>query len=40
MPTDALFTRLSSEALARPASVMDLNRQVEDRITRKCPGGR
>jgi hypothetical protein len=39
MPTYAMLTRLSPEALARPESVVDLHRQVEDRITRECPGG-
>jgi uncharacterized protein with GYD domain len=38
MPTYAMLTRLSPEALARPESVVDLNRQVEDRIKRECPG--
>jgi uncharacterized protein with GYD domain len=33
-----MLTRLSPEALARPESVVDLNRQVEDRIKRECPG--
>jgi uncharacterized protein with GYD domain len=40
MPTYAMLTRLSPEALARPESVVDLNRQVEDRIKRECPGVR
>lgn len=30
-------TRLSPEALTRPASVSELNRQVEERIKRECP---
>jgi uncharacterized protein with GYD domain len=40
MPTYAMLTRLSPEALARPESVVDLNRQVEDRLKRECPGVR
>lgn len=40
MPTYAMLTRLSPEALARPESVIDLNRQVEDRIKQECPGVR
>jgi uncharacterized protein with GYD domain len=40
MPTYAMLTRLSPEALARPESVGDLNRQVEDRLKRECPGVR
>jgi uncharacterized protein with GYD domain len=35
-----MLTRLSPGALARPESVVDLNRQVEDRIKRECPGVR
>jgi uncharacterized protein with GYD domain len=35
-----MLTRLSPEALARPESVLDLNRQVEERIKRECPGVR
>jgi uncharacterized protein with GYD domain len=38
MPTYAMLTRLSPEALARPQSVVELNRQVEDRIKLECPG--
>jgi uncharacterized protein with GYD domain len=30
-------TRLSPEALTRPESVVDLNRQVEARIKKECP---
>jgi uncharacterized protein with GYD domain len=30
-------TRLSPEALTRPESVVELNRQVEDRIKKECP---
>ena len=40
MPTYAMLTRLSPEALARPESVVELNKQVEDRIKRECPGVR
>lgn len=32
-----MLTRLSPEALARPESVAELNRQVEDRIKQQCP---
>ena len=32
-----MLTRLSPEALTRPESVTELNRQVEDRIRRECP---
>jgi uncharacterized protein with GYD domain len=38
MPTYVMLTRLSPEALTRPESVVDLNRQVEDRLKRECPG--
>lgn len=38
MPTYAMLTRLSPEALARPESVVELNRQVEERIKQECPG--
>jgi hypothetical protein len=40
MPSYAMLTRLSPEALARPGSVVELNRQVEDRLKRECPGVR
>jgi uncharacterized protein with GYD domain len=40
MPTYVMLTRLSPEALTRPESVVDLNRQVEDRIKRECPGAK
>jgi uncharacterized protein with GYD domain len=33
-----MLTRLSPEALTRPESVVDLNRQVEERIKQECPG--
>ncbi len=32
-----MLTRLSPEALTKPASVAELNRQAEDRIKRECP---
>lgn len=32
-----MLTKLSPEALARPESVAELNRQVEDRIKQQCP---
>lgn len=38
MPTYVMLTKLSPEALTRPGSVVDLNRQVEERIRRECPG--
>jgi uncharacterized protein with GYD domain len=37
MDTYVMLTRLSPEALTRPESVTELNRQVEDRIRRECP---
>jgi uncharacterized protein with GYD domain len=40
MPSYAMLTRLSPEALVRPGSVVELNRQVEDRIKRECSGVR
>lgn len=40
MPTFALLTRLSSEALSRPESIADLNRKIEERIKQDCPGVR
>lgn len=33
-----MLTRLSPEALKKPESVSELNRQVEDRIKKECPG--
>jgi uncharacterized protein with GYD domain len=33
-----MLTRLSPDALKRPESVVELNKQVEDRIKRECPG--
>lgn len=37
MPTYVMLTKLSPEALKRPGSVADLNKQVEDRIRQECP---
>jgi uncharacterized protein with GYD domain len=37
MATYVMLTRLSPEALKRPESVVELNKQVEDRIRRECP---
>jgi uncharacterized protein with GYD domain len=37
MPTYAILTRLSPEALTRPGSVVELNRKVEARIRKECP---
>ncbi|HYB91733.1 MAG TPA: GYD domain-containing protein [Candidatus Binataceae bacterium] len=37
MATYVMLTRLSPEALTRPESVVQLNKQVEDRIKRECP---
>lgn len=38
MGTYVMLTKLSPEALKRPGAVGDLNKQVEDRIRRECPG--
>ena len=38
MGTYVMLTRLTPEALKKPESVTDLNRQVEDRIKKECPG--
>jgi uncharacterized protein with GYD domain len=38
MATYVMLTRLSPDALKRPESVAELNRQVEERIKRECPG--
>ena len=38
MPTFAMLTRLSPEALTRPSTVEELNRKVESRIKEECPG--
>lgn len=37
MATYVMLTRLSPDALKRPESVVELNKQVEDRIKRECP---
>jgi uncharacterized protein with GYD domain len=37
MAVYAMLTRLSPEALTRPESVAELNRQVADRIKQECP---
>ncbi len=37
MPTYIMLTKLSPEALKRPESVVELNKQVEERIKRECP---
>ncbi len=37
MATYVMLTRLSPEALARPESVVALNKQVAQRIKRECP---
>jgi uncharacterized protein with GYD domain len=36
MPTYVMLTRLSADALKRPESVVELNKQVEERIKRDC----
>lgn len=38
MATYIMLTRLSPEALKKPESVGDLNKQVEERIKKECPG--
>lgn len=37
MPSFAMLTRLSPEALTKPTAVTHLNRNVEDRIKAECP---
>ena len=37
MATYVMLTKLSPEALIRPDSVEELNRQVEERIKKECP---
>ena len=37
MATYVMLTKLSPEALIRPDSVEELNRQVEERIQKECP---
>jgi uncharacterized protein with GYD domain len=38
MVTYVMLTRLSPQALTRPESVAELNREVEDRIKEECSG--
>ena len=38
MPTYIMLTRLSADALKRPESIGDLNKQAEERIKKECPG--
>ena len=38
MGTYVMLTRLAPEALKKPESVTELNRQVEERIKKECPG--
>ncbi len=38
MGTYVMLTRLTPEALKKPESVTELNRRVEDRIKKECPG--
>ncbi len=38
MPTFAMLTRLSPEAVTTPGVVSELNQKVEDRIKHECPG--
>jgi uncharacterized protein with GYD domain len=38
MATYAMLTRLSPESLTKPGAVVELNRQVEERIKKECPG--
>ena len=38
MGTYVMLTRLSSEALKQPQSVTELNKRVENRIKKECPG--
>ena len=40
MATYAMLTSLSPEALAKPDAVVELNRKVEERIKKECPGVR
>jgi uncharacterized protein with GYD domain len=37
MATYVMLTKLSPGALARPGAVVELNRQVEERIKKECP---
>ena len=38
MVTYVMLTRLSPQALTRPESVAELNREVEDKIVKECSG--
>lgn len=38
MGTFVMLTRLSPEALKKPEAVAQLNREVEERIKKDCPG--
>ncbi len=38
MGTYIMLTRLSTQALTKPGSVAELNKQVEERIKKECPG--
>lgn len=38
MGTYVMLTRLSPEALTKPDAVNELNKQVEERIKKECPG--
>jgi len=38
MATYVMLTKLSPEALRRPGAVSELNKRVEDRIKKECPG--
>jgi uncharacterized protein with GYD domain len=38
MGTYIMLTRLSPDALKKPESVGDLNKQAEERIKKECPG--
>lgn len=40
MVTYVMLTRLSPQALTRPESVAELNREVEDKIKEECSGVR
>lgn len=38
MATYIMLTRLSPEAVTRPGAIADLNKKVEERIRKDCPG--
>jgi uncharacterized protein with GYD domain len=38
MGTFVMLTKLSPEALTKPDAVTNLNKQVEERIKKECPG--